>query len=155
MFFTGVLWPGFTTVHNRSFFFLFYHCTLLQFMVQKRDISPSLSLELKKAPLFLFLSTTLSCCPVQLERVAAAAGQVSRPSTERPGCSHSLGHLWARQSCSGWGHHCHSLWQIWVSLTSRCYLWWCQELCVCVCSVFSHQNLCESKITKNNLPSLT
>lgn len=57
-----------------------------------------------------------SCC-LQLEWVAAAASQVPRPSTECPGCSHSLGHIWARQSCSCWGNHCYTLWQIWVSLT--------------------------------------
>lgn len=58
---------------------------------------------------------------MQLERVAAAASQIPRPSSKCTGCSHCLGHLWARPSGSCRGHHCHSLWQIWVSLPSRCF----------------------------------
>lgn len=93
--------------------------------------------------LFIFYSPrALSCCPVQLERVAAAASQVPRPSTECPGCSHGLGHLWARQSCSCRWHHCHSLWQIWVSLTLHKYLWF---------YILMSNFLCDSKITKIHL----
>ena len=68
---------------------------------------------------------SFSCCPVQLERMAAAASQVSRPSSKCPGCSHSVGHLWAWQSCTRRRHHCYFIWQIWVSLPSHYYVWLC------------------------------
>lgn len=62
-------------------------------------------------------------CLVQLEWVAAAAGQVPRPSPECPSGPHSVGHLWTWQSRPCWGNHCHPVWQIWVSLISHYYLW--------------------------------
>lgn len=65
----------------------------------------------------LYCLCGLSCCPVQLERVAAAASQVPRSSPKCPGCSHSVGHLWARQNRRCWRNHSHPVWQIWVSLT--------------------------------------
>lgn len=77
---------------------------------------------------------SLSGCPVQLERVAAAASQVPRPSPKCSGRSHSVGHLWTWQSCTRGGHHCHSIWQIWVSLPLQYYLWLCYR-----CSVLKDQ----------------
>lgn len=58
---------------------------------------------------------SLFSCLVQLEWVAAAAGQVPRPSPECPSGPHSVGHLWTWQSCPCWGNHCHPVWQIRVS----------------------------------------
>lgn len=60
------------------------------------------------------LLSLLLAASVQLEWVAAATRQVPRPSPKCPGGSHSVGHLWARQSRSCWGNHRHPVWQIWV-----------------------------------------